>query len=204
MVTQAQKPTDDGGLRTSLQTVTVPWRCLAIVLFLTSGILPAATAPSQSEPLSCVPAPPNDPAPWIWRARILASFPPNTPRPDFLGGFSDKNSQYELHLWRDAQGIFGQLLSPVLEADSPASRLYDAHLDGKTGALSFTARFPDGERRFAGKLGSGSLTATIEHAGRNEKVVLLKLRRDGVHGASDESYSSRAQFECAMILSRSY
>lgn len=200
----AQKPTDDGWLRTSLRAVTVPWRRLAIVLLLSPGIIPAATAPSQSEPVSCMPAPLNDPAPWVWRVRILASFPADTPRPEFLGGFSDKNSQYELHLWRDAQGIFGQLLSPVLEADSPASRLYDGRFDGKTGAISFSARFPDGERRFAGRLGADSVPATIEHVARSQKVVLRKLRTDRVHGASDESYSSRAQFECAMVLFRRY
>ncbi len=198
----ALAPTD--GARLRLAALILPLWCLAIALFLSPGILPAATAPALSGPLSCVAAPHDDPAPWIWRARILASFPPDTPRPEFLGGFRDKNSRYELHLWRDAQGIFGELLSPILEADSPASRLYDARFDGKTETVSFTARFPDGERRLAGRLGADSLTATIEHANHSDKIILRKLPINQVHGVSDGAYSSRAQFECAMILFRSY
>ncbi len=41
------------------------------------------------------------------------------PAPLFLGGFADANGDYELPLWRDSRGIFGELLHPVLEADSP-------------------------------------------------------------------------------------
>ena len=171
--------------------------CTVIVLFLYPGILPAA---SESEVPSCIAPPLDDPAPWIWRARILASFPPDAPRPKFLGGFRDKNSQYELHLWRDTPGIFGQLLSPVLEADSPASRLYDAHFDGKTGAIGFMVRFDDGERRFMGRLDYNNVTITTEHAARGEKIVLQKLQADRVHGVTAESYTSRAQFQCAMVL----
>ena len=89
-----------------------------------------------------------------------------------------------------------------MDADSPTSRLYDPRLDPKTGAVSFTVRFKDGERHFTGTLRSDSVTGTLQHAARGERVTMRKLRANNVHGATNDSYISRAQFECAMILFR--
>ena len=174
------------------------------MLAVSTGCLAAATAPQGSEPLACVPAAGHDPAPWIWNSRILASFPPDTPKPEFAGAFGDNNSEHELHLWRDSNGVFGELLTPVLDADSPTSRLYDSRFDPKTGAIDFTARFTDGERRFTGTLRPESVIGTLQHAARREAVTWRKMGADSVHGAVNNSYVSRAQFECAMNLFRRY
>ena len=193
-----------GHLRTFLYGTPLGWPCVPLALILATGSLTAATAPQTSGPLSCVPAASNDPAPWTWNARILASFPPDTPKPEFAGAFGDNNFEHELHLWRDSKGIFGQLLSPVLDADSPTSRLYDSRFDRKTGAMSFTVRFADEERQFTGRLRSDSVTGTLQRAARSERVALRKLRATDVHGAPIDFYTSRAQFECAMVLFRRY
>jgi hypothetical protein len=185
-------------------STTLLFGCVTVALVLSPGIQPAGAAAEQAEPLSCVPAARTDNAPWIWRTRILQSFPPDTPRPQFVGGFGDSHSEYELHLWRDSKGMFGQLLSPVLEADSPTSRLYDPRFDTKTGAVSFTVRFTDGEWQFSGRLRSDSVTGAVVSAARTQRVVLRKLREGRVHGAGHDSYTSRAQFDCAMILFRRY
>ena len=169
----ALAPTD--GARLRLAALILPLWCLAIALFLSPGILPAATAPALSGPLSCVAAPHDDPAPWIWRARILASFPPDTPRPEFLGGFRDKNSRYELHLWRDARGFSESCRALSWRLILRPHDSMTLSFDGKTETVSFTARFPDGERRLAGRLGADSLTATIEHANHSDKIILRKL-----------------------------
>ena len=164
---------------------------------------PAPYQPPRAKPLKCVPAAGNDPAPWTWNSRVLESFPVDTPRPVYAGGFSDDSAQYELSLYRDSKGVFGELRSPILEADSPTSRLYDIHFDPKTEALSFMARFEDGERRFAGTLRANSVTGTLQHGAHEETVEWRRL--PAASGASsNDFYSSRAKFECAMILFHRY
>jgi len=180
------------------------WPYLPLVLILATGSLTAAATPQRSDPLPCVPAASGDTAPWNWESRILESFPPDTPRPAFAGAFGDKNSLYRLDLWRDSKGIFGELRNPVLEADSPTSRLYDPRFDPKTGAVSFTVRLPGGDRQFTGTLRSDSVTGMVRHAARSERVTLRKLRVSQRRGAIDDFYTSRAKFECAMILFRRY
>lgn len=164
----------------------------------------AAAAAQDARPLACVAAARDDPTPWIWNSRILAAFPSDTPKPEFAGAFGDDRSHHELHLWRDSKGVFGELLSPVLEADSPTSRLYDPHIDLKTGALEFTVRFKDGERRFTGIFRSDLIVGDLRRAGRSEPVTWAKLGVSRVHGAASDSYASRAQFECAMNLFHRY
>lgn len=178
--------------------------------------LPRAGAPTrplgtrpvarQPQPVECRPAAPTDGAPWISNTRILNSFPPDTPKPRFIGAFGDRSLEYELHLWRDARSVFGQVLSPVFEADSPTSRLYDARFDARTGAISFSTRFPEKPWTFAGMLRSGTVTGTVIDAARRTPVVLRKLREADAHGAGAvrDAYTSRAQFECAMVLFRRY
>jgi hypothetical protein len=167
-----------------------------------AGNFAAADAPQTSQPLACVPADRHDPAPWTWNSRILSSFPPDRPKPEFAGAFGDDSSQHELHLWRDSNGIFGELLSPVLDADSPTSRLYAPRLEPRAGRLSFAVRFEDGERRFTGALRSDAVTGVLQRAARTETetVTWRKLPPDSVHGVADDFYTSRAQFDCAMIL----
>ena len=162
--------------------------------------LTSVTVAQPSPPLPCVPAAPTDTTPWVTRSHILASFPPDVPVPQFLGGFTDAKARYELHLWRASKGVFGQLLAPVMDADSPTSRLYAAHLDANTGAMSFDVRVQDGEWRFKGMLRRNSVTGTLARAGEKEMLVLKKLPPERVHGAGGDSYTSRAQFECAMTL----
>jgi hypothetical protein len=178
--------------------------CVIVAFLFAMETRPAGVAAEQGAPLRCVPAARDDGAPWIWNSRILESFPPDAPTPRFVGAFGDSGTEYELHLWRDAKGVFGQLLSPVLDADSLTSRLYKPHFDDRTGTLSFVAHFPDAERQFTGRLRPDSLTGTIVSAARTQTVVLRRLRETSVHGAPHDSYTSRAQFDCAMILFRTY
>ena len=56
----------------------------------------------------------------------------------------DADDVFRLQLWRDAQGFFGELSSPVLDADSPTSRLYDVKWDPAAGRLELLAR-PSGK-----------------------------------------------------------
>ena len=164
--------------------------------------LDSAAVAQVPGPLPCVPARPGDSQPWVHNGRILQSFPPDLPQPRFLGRFATAELQYELHLWRDSSGVFGELLSPVLDADSPISRLYDTQFDEKTGALSFSARFPD-TQLFDGRLRSKSITLKVVRGGKSEVVVLKKLR-PGPYGAALQGVKSRAQFECEMTLFRRY
>lgn len=174
------------------------------VLFLATVALAAAAAAQDARPPACVPAARDDPAPWIWNSHILAAFPPDTPKPEFAGAFGDGRSRHELHLWRDSRGVFGEFLSPVLDADSPTSRLYDPHIDPGTGAFEFTVRFKDGERRFTGAIRSDLIAGDLRHAGRSEPVTWARLHLSRVHGAAGDSYTSRVQFECAMDLFHRY
>ena len=177
-----------------------PVAVLAFVAWL-HGSNAAAIAQSPG-PLPCVRAPVGDSEPWVHNGRVLQSFPPDVPPPRFLGRFATGDSQYELHLWRDSVGIFGQLLSPVLDADSPTSRLYDTRLDNKTGALSFTARFPD-TQVFDVRLSSRVVSGQVVRAGKRRAVVLRKRRRDALDSAL-QGVTSRAQFDCEMTLFRRY
>lgn len=88
-------------------------------------------AVQTAAPLACLPADPEDPAPWEHNHRVLSSFPADRPKPQFLGRFSDDDRRYELHLWRDRSGVFGEWLSPVLDADSPVSRPYEVVFDAR-------------------------------------------------------------------------
>ncbi len=161
-----------------------------------------AAGAMQAQRPDCVPAGANDPAPWTWNSRILASFPPDDPRPEFVGAYAD--SGHELQLWRDSNGVFGELLAPVLEADSPASRLYDVRFDPGTGTLAFTARLPEEEQRFTGTLRADAVAGTLRHGARMGAVTWNKMPPEKAHGAPDDAYVSRAQFECAMNLFRRY
>ena len=179
-------------------------RAVAFALYAVTANSASLAAPQAAEPLACVPARGDDPEPWTWNSRILASFRPDTPKPEFVGAFGDDRSQYELSLWRDSKGVFGELRSPVLEADSPTSRLYDPHFDPKTGTVDFTVRFNDGERRFAGTLRSDSVTGIVQHAGHGEPVAWQRVRANGAasRNRASDFYTSRAKFECATILFR--
>ncbi len=192
------------GFLLALRHILTLWVRPQLLVFLSVSITPAIAAqPSQSLP--CIPAAPTDSAPWESNARILASFPADNPAPRFLGGFADANSEYELHLWRDSNGVFGELLWPVLEADSPTSRLYDGRFNGTSGAVGFTVRFQEGEWQFNGALRNNSVVGTFKSARRSQALVLRKLRANRMHGALDQnSYTSRAQFDCAAILFRRY
>jgi hypothetical protein len=174
-----------------------------VFIALMLGLDALATVQSGT-PLPCVPASSDDPQPWVHNSRVLGSFPPDVPRPQFLGRFRDSSSEHELHLWRDSTGIFGELLSPVLDADSPVSRLYDTHLNAKSGAVSFAARFRDAEQRFDGRIRGNVIRGTVKRFGKSETLVLRKPRSAPPGEALQESVTSRAQFECQMILFRRY
>ena len=165
----------------------------------------AAPATAQSSaPLPCVPAPSGDSQPWVHNSRVLGSFPPDVPRPQFVGRFRESNSEHEVHIWRDSTGIFGEWLSPVLDADSPVSRLYDAQFNAKSRALSFTARFRESEQRFDGYIRGNVIRGTVMRSGKNEAVVLRASRSGALGEPLRKSVTSRAQFECQMILFRRY
>jgi len=187
---------------TECRRIDIPWVVSVLAVFTwIQGFSGAARAQSPA-PLSCVPAAAGDSQPWVHNARVLQSFAPDNPQPRFLGRFASANSQYELHIWRDTAGIFGELLSPVLDADSPASRLYNLDFDAKSGALSFTARFPD-THAFDGHLRSNGVTGRIARGSKSEAIILRKVR-PGSLGAALQGVTSRAQFDCQMILFRRY
>jgi hypothetical protein len=158
---------------------------------------------TPTEPLPCVRAARDDGKPWEHTSRVLASFPPDTPVPRFLGSFSDRTSDYELHLWRDARGIFGELVSPVSrDGDPPTSRLYEPHFNAASGAFTFIA-FPD-ELTFSGQLRRNTLSGTFKRGTRSSRVVLRKPTPDSSEDLLADFYTSRAQFDCAMILFHRY
>ena len=156
----------------------------------------------QTPPPGCVSAPETDGAPWVWNTRVLKSFPPDTPRPAFVGAFRD--AEFEVHLWRDSKGVFGELLLAEYEADPPTSRFYDSAFDAATGRISFTTRLPGGERAFAGRLQSRTLTGTLTDARRRRSIVLRKRRDRDIGLLLHDFYTSRAQFDCSMFLFRRY
>lgn len=155
-------------------------------------------------PLPCVPAAPNDPEPWRREVEILRSFPPDVPAPSFLGRFKDSNSVHELDVWRDSKGVFGEWLSPVLPADPPTSRLYDLRFDATSGALSFSTRIPGRMEQFEGHLAGDTVRGTVTLENKSEKIVLRKLPWSDTDDALRDLTTSRAQFECRMILFHRY
>jgi hypothetical protein len=158
-------------------------------------LLSFSAAVAQTTPLPCVPAGANDSEPWEHTLKVLDSFPAAKPAPVFLGNFPDKKQNYRLRIYSDAQGIFGEISSPVLEADSPTSRLYDLAFNPATGALQFQGKFGYRQIQFTGSLSNQTVRGVVKDGQLSETVVLRKSR------ASDEtSYASRAQFDCAMIL----
>jgi len=155
----------------------------------------------QTSPLQCTTDGRDPSQPWVHNGNVLESFPKDDPLPSFLGMFRDKNQNYMLDLYQDSNGIFGELSSPVLDADSPTSRLYDVTFDSRNGSLQFTARFYDGQLRFNGILHKRTIKATMIRNNRSERVTLKRKR----HSSDDEVlFTSRAQFECAMKLWRRF
>ena len=163
----------------------------------------AAVSAQSPDSLSCVRAAADDPQPWVHNARLLQAFKPDVPRPQFVGQFHDAGSNCELDIWRDAHGIFGQLLSPILDADSPTSRLYDVQLDAKSGALNFSIRFPEGPQRFDGQMRGDVIRGTMREA-RTSNAVVLRRFSNGRAEILRSDIVSRAQFDCEMILFRRY
>ncbi len=156
---------------------------------------------SQATPLPCTRAKQGDTQPWVHNSKVLDSFPSENPLPRFIGAFRDKNWSYWLKLYQNAKGVFGELSSPVLDADSPTSRLYDATFDSRSGALQFSSHFRDGELQFTGVLRGRVIGATLIQNNRSEKVTLKRVRH---HDDNEVSYTSRAQFDCAMTLWRRF
>ena len=152
----------------------------------------------------CVPAPVNDPAPWEWISRVLDSFPHDVPGPTWAGSFGDAHQLYQLDLWRDSAGIFGEFRNPVLEADSPTSRLYDVQFDPASGALEFRVRVPVDDTWFSGTLRNDSVTGTLRYRDVSEAVQWRRLPDVSPPNSSHDFYWSRAKFECAMTLWHRY
>jgi hypothetical protein len=156
-----------------------------------TALAPAASA----DQLPCVPAARTDGQPWVHRSRVLESFPQVSPAPTAVGTYQDKDGEFSLALWRDEHGYFGELSSPVLDADSPTSRLRDVAWRAGTRELRFAASPGGVELRMAGTL--------VRHG-----YVVSQLSGKPVHGlvlrkaphSSMYDWRSRAQFECAMKL----
>jgi hypothetical protein len=113
-------------------------------------------------------------------ARVLRSFPADTPAPKFVGPFSGVGGfmELELHLWRDSRGIFGRLLYPVLDVDSPSGRLRDVQFDEKTERLTFAARYERWDCAFVGRLQGNAISGTFTVGKRPYDAVLRKLPPD--------------------------
>jgi hypothetical protein len=155
----------------------------------------------QTNPLPCTTEGRDPSRPWDHNHKVLDSFPKDDPLPSFVGMFRDRNQDYMLDLYQDSKGVFGELSSPVLDADSPTSRLYDVTFDSRTGSLQFTARFYDGQLEFSGILHKRTIKATVIRNNRSERVTLKRKR----HSSDEEIlFTSRAQFECAMKLGRRF
>lgn len=167
----------------------------SIVSLFFCGVVAAQTKPV---PLPCVPAKQGDTRPWNHNTTILDSYSSDNSK-RYIGAFRDKGRNYQLQIYRDLDGVFGELLSPLLEADSPNSRLYDTFFDPKVGTLRFEARFPSGILKFTGVLRSRVVRGTIMQNGRTQTVILRRVKLP-----VEDSYVSRAQFDCAMILFHRY
>ena len=108
----------------------------------------------------------------------------------------DADDVFRLQLWHDAQGFFGELSSPVLDADSPTSRLYDVNWNPTLRRLEFVARPGGGTVRIVGVL--SKLKFRLSQATPWSEEGLVLRRRD----EPLTEWKSRAQFECAMTLFR--
>ena len=122
-----------------------------------------------------------------------------------MGRFVAPDAPYELDLWRDRVGVFGEWVSPVLEQDAPVSRLYDLTFDAKSGAISFATRTPGFEQRFDGRVSDRVIRGTSTPVtGKKETIELRKLPLDSLGLALRDGTTSRAGFECEMVLFRRY
>ena len=155
--------------------------------------LPSNSQESTSLPCSRLGADPSKP--WEHISKVLDSFPPDNPLPKFVGTFQDKNWNYRLDLYRDSKGVFGEISSPVLEADSPTSQLYEVSFNTTNGSLQFIAQFHDENLQFSGFLHSKFVKGKFTQNGQTKTVTLKKLRE-----IDEFPYESRAEFDCAMKL----
>jgi hypothetical protein len=166
-----------------------------------SVLLLGFSASAQTTPLPCTPAKQGDTQPWTHNSKVLNSFPRDKQLPRFIGTYRDKNKSYMLDLYQDAKGIFGELSSPVFDADSPTSRLYDVAYNSQTGKLKFNSRFADGNLQFNGVLRGGIIEANVTRGDSNEKATLKRVKPSDAHSGS---FKSQAEFECAMTLWRRF
>lgn len=166
-----------------------------------SVLLLGFSVSAQTTPLPCTPAKPSDTQPWNHNSKVLDSFPRDKQLPRFIGTYRDKNRIYMLDLYQDAKGMFGELSSPVFDADSPTSRLYDVGYNSQTGKLQFSSRFADGNLQFSGILRGRIIEATVIRGSSKEKATLKRVKPSAAH---DGSFKSRAEFECAMTLWRRF
>ena len=158
-----------------------------------------SNASYQANSLQCTRAKQGDTQPWIHNSEVLSSFPKDNPMPRFVGAFRDKARLYQLELYSDATGVFGELSSPLLEADSPTSRLYDVYFDPGKATLRFRARFRYGELEFSGVLRSTVINGTFDGGTYTQAVVLRRVQHFDKY-----PWVSRAQFNCAMLLFNRY
>jgi hypothetical protein len=183
------------------------WLLRLLPVFISIQLWPSVT-PALAQPSTaskCTPAERSDTHPWDHNYSVLAAFPPDVPLPVFRGRFGDSNRAYELDLWRDRAGVFGQWMSPVLDADSPVSRLYNLTFDAKSGAIRFETRIPGSEQRFDGVLRADVVRGTSTLlGGKKETIELRKLPLDSLGMALRDGTTSRAQFDCEMVLFRRY
>jgi hypothetical protein len=147
--------------------------------------------------LPCVPADGSDGQPWVHHSRVLESFPTVIPAPTVLGSFMDRDGEYWLSLWRDELGYFGELSSPVLEVDSPSSRLRNTHWNSETRELRFVAAPGGVQMRVVGVLYEDRFVVSQISGEEVHDVVLLKQTAMAIY-----DWRSRAQFECAMKMWR--
>ena len=162
------------------------------------AIAVAALAPRVAvAQLPCVRADRLDGQPWVHHSRVLESFPEVIPAPTVVGSFQDRDGQFWLRLWRDEQGYFGELASPILEADSPTSRLRNLRWSAETRELSFAAAPTGVEFRMDGILEEDRFVVARVSGKTVHGLVLLKEPQTWM-----SNWKSRAQFECAMELWR--
>lgn len=138
-----------------------------------------------------------DGQPWVHHSRVLESFPEVIPAPAVVGSFQDRDGQFWLRLCRDEQGYFGELASPILEADSPTSRLRSLRWSAGTRELSFAAAPRGVEFQVDGILEEDRFVVARVSGKTVRGLVLLKEQKTSMSDGR-----SRAQFECAMELWR--